>query len=385
MKNNYTKFEEDIDKSMNQTTIFGTERNGTERNGSRILCGNSVEMLKTIPDGTADCCVTSPPYYGLRDYGTGTWVGGDPNCPHYRTSKISDKTATGHKNMMETGHAVGDAIYKTVCPICGAVRVDNQIGLEETPDEYIDKLVSVFREVRRVLKDDGTLWLNIGDTYCGTGNKGNYKDPKYPNGRNGQSVSKNRKIDGVKSKDLIGIPWMLAFALRDDGWYLRQDIIWHKPNPMPESVRDRCTKSHEYIFLLSKKPKYYFDYKAIQEDAVTGETKRDKHSEGYQADYPKGDRFSKGERVYGKGGKRNKRDVWKVATRPYKEAHFATFPEQLIEPCVLAGSRPDGIVLDPFFGSGTTGVVAKKFNREYIGIELNKEYIDIAKNRLNIT
>ena len=332
MKNNYTKFEEDIDKSMNQTTIFGTERNGTERNGSRILCGDSIEMLRTLQDNLVDCCVTSPPYYGLRDYG-----------------------------------------------------VDGQIGLEENPYQYVERLVNVFREVRRVLKDDGTLWLNIGDTYCGTGNKGNYKDPKYPNGRNGQSVSKNRKIDGVKSKDLIGIPWMLAFALRDDGWYLRQDIIWHKPNPMPESVRDRCTKSHEYIFLLSKKPKYYFDYKAIQEDAVTGEAKRDKHSEGYQADYPKGDRFSKGERVYGKGGKRNKRDVWKIATKPYKEAHFAVFPELLIEPCILAGSKLNGIVLDPFFGSGTTGVVAKKFNREYIGIELNKEYIDIAKNRLNIT
>ena len=325
MKNNYTKFEEDIDKSMNQTTIFGTERNG-----SRILCGDSIEMLRTLQDNLVDCCVTSPPYYGLRDYG-----------------------------------------------------VDGQIGLEENPYQYVERLVNVFREVRRVLKDDGTLWLNIGDSYCGTGNKGNYKDPKYPNGRNGQSIAKNRKIDGIKSKDLIGIPWMLAFALRDDGWYLRQDIIWHKPNPMPESVRDRCTKSHEYIFLLSKKPKYYFDYKAIQEDAVTGETKRDKHSEGYQADYPKGDRFSKGEHIYGKGGKRNKRDVWKIATKPYKEAHFAVFPESLIEPCILAGSKLNGIVLDPFFGSGTTGVVAKKFNREYIGIELNKEYIDIAKNRLS--
>ena len=337
-------------------------------------------MLKTIPDGTVDCCVTSPPYYGLRDYGTATWVGGDPNCPHYRTSKKSDKTATGHKHMMETGHAVGDAIYKTVCPICGAVRVDNQIGLEETPDEYIDRLVSVFREVKRVLRDDGTLWLNIGDRYCGTGDKGNYKDPKNPEGRNGQSVAKNKRIDGIKSKDLIGIPWMLAFALRADGWYLRQDIIWHKPNPMPESVRDRCTKSHEYIFLFSKKPKYYFDSDAIKENANPDSTVRDR-------DHTKLNNTPGRTRMGGLKTnhytKRNKRDVWRIATRPYKEAHFATFPEQLIEPCVLAGSRPNGIVLDPFFGSGTTGVVAEKFGRRYIGIELNEEYVELAKKRLD--
>ena len=364
----------------NGTERNGTERNGTERNGSRILHGDSVEMLKTIPDGTVDCCVTSPPYYGLRDYGTATWVGGDPSCPHYRTSKKSDKTATGHKNMMETGHAVGDAIYKTVCPICGAVRVDNQIGLEETPDEYIDRLVTVFREVKRVLRDDGTLWLNIGDSYCGTGDKGNYKDPKNPEGRNGQAVAKNKRIDGIKSKDMIGIPWMLAFALRDDGWYLRQDIIWHKPNPMPESVRDRCTKSHEYIFLFSKKPKYYFDSDAIRENAKPDNSVRDR-------DHTKLNNTPGRTRMGGLKTnhytKRNKRDVWKVATRPYKEAHFATFPEQLIEPCILAGSRPDGIVLDPFFGSGTTGVVAEKYGRRYIGVELNEEYIELAKKRLD--
>ena len=374
-----------VDKLTDKSIIAGTERNGTERNGterngSRILHGNSAEMLKTIPDGTVDCCVTSPPYYGLRDYGTATWVGGDPGCPHYRTSKKSDKTATGHKNMMETGRAVGDAIYKTVCPICGAVRVDNQIGLEETPDEYIDRLVTVFREVKRVLRDDGTLWLNIGDSYCGTGDKGNYKDPKNPEGRNGQAVAKNKRIDGIKSKDMIGIPWMLAFALRDDGWYLRQDIIWHKPNPMPESVRDRCTKSHEYIFLFSKKPKYYFDSDAIRENAKPDNSVRDR-------DHTKLNNTPGRTRMGGLKTnhytKRNKRDVWKVATRPYKEAHFATFPEQLIEPCILAGSRPNGIVLDPFFGSGTTGVVAEKFGRRYIGIELNEEYVELAKKRLN--
>lgn len=224
-----------------------------------VLQGDCLEVLKTLPDGIADCCVTSPPYYGLRDYGTGEWVGGDPECPHRRVSKYSDKTITGHAQKELAGN-VGDAIYKSVCPLCGAVRIDKQIGLEETPEQYIDRLVAVFHEVKRVLKDDGTLWLNIGDSYCGTGDK----------------------VIGCKQKDLIGIPWMLAFALRADGWYLRQDIIWHKPNPMPESVKDRCTKSHEYIFLLSKKPKYYFDYEAIQEDSVC---KDDRRSGGGRIEY----------------------------------------------------------------------------------------------------
>lgn len=214
---------------------------------STILQGDCLDVLKTLDDNSVDCIVTSPPYYGLRDYGTGEWVGGDPNCPHYRTSKYSKDTATGHKSMMEQGEAVGDAIYKTVCPLCGAVRVDKQIGLEESPEEFINKLKNVFRECRRVLKDDGTLWVNIGDSY---------------------NNSTQSKTKCAKHKDLLGIPWMLAFALRNDGWYLRQDIIWHKPNPMPESVQDRCTKAHEYIFLLSKNPHYYFDHDAMLEDAV---------------------------------------------------------------------------------------------------------------------
>jgi len=261
--------------------------------------------------------------------------------------------------------------------------VDGQIGLEETPDEYIRKLVEIFREVRGVLRDDGTLWLNIADSYCGTGSKGSYVDPKYSNGRTGQSISLTHKVQDCKPKDLIGIPWMLAFALRSDGWYLRQDIIWHKPNPMPESVTDRCTKSHEYIFLLSKSKKYYFDNVSIKEPANTKPKPRDKKSEGYQADYSKGDRFSSGKRVYGVDGLRNKRDVWSVSTKPYKEAHFATFPPDLIEPCILAGCSENGIVLDPFMGAGTTAVVAKRNNRNYVGIELNRNYIDIAEKRID--
>ena len=222
-----------------------------------ILFGDCKKTLSAFLPKSARTCVTSPPYYGLRDYGTATWIGGDPNCNHRRDSKVkAENCNTGHKNHDEM-YGVGDAIYKTVCPKCGAIRQDSQIGLEETPEEYIESLVSVFRGVRDVLTDDGTLWVNLGDSYY------NYRPGKgqsYPK----QSVSKTKqdlpdecnkrgnKLDGLKEKDLIGIPWLFAFAMRADGWYLRQDIIWHKPNPMPESVRDRCTKSHEYIFLFSK-------------------------------------------------------------------------------------------------------------------------------------
>lgn len=313
-----------------------------------VLQGDALEMLKTLHDESIDCCVTSPPYYGLRDYGTGTWVGGDPNCPHKRMSKYSPDTITGHKQEELRGN-VGD----TVCPLCGAVRVDKQIGLEETPELYVQKLVDVFHEVKRVLKNDGTLWLNIGDSYWGSGSRGYDFTDTFTDASKLQQGSKgtidlhnlpklvgNKK--GYKNKDLIGIPWMLAFALRADGWYLRQDIIWHKPNPMPESVKDRCTKSHEYVFLLSKKPHYYFDYEAIKEPC--------------KGEYPDGIKF--GGNKYGDNDdthfqtysgnewqsteKANKRDVWSVTTKAVKEAHFATFPEDLVKPCILAGCRVGG-------------------------------------------
>ena len=298
---------------------------------NKIQFGDCREtMRKWASEGIkAQTCVTSPPYYGLRDY----------------------------------GH-------------------DGQIGLEETPEEYIAAMVEVFRCVWGVLEDDGTLWLNIGDSYCGTGSKGDWVDPKNPNGRNGQSVSKTQKLNGYKSKDLIGIPWMLAFALRADGWYLRQDIIWHKPNPMPESVQDRCTKSHEYIFLLSKSSKYYYDHDAIKEPLKGEPQTRDKNAEGYQADYAHGDRFSKGERVFGADGMANKRSVWSIATKPYAGAHFAVFPTDLIEPCILAGAPLGGVVLDPFMGSGTTAQVAQNLGRKYIGCELNLDYEPLQKKRL---
>jgi DNA modification methylase len=352
---------------------------------NKIEFGDCREtMRKWASQGVkAQTCVTSPPYYGLRDYGTGKWVGGDENCSHKRDSKYSDKTITGHANKDLT---VGDAIYKSICPKCGAVREDRQLGLEETPEEYIKAMVEVFRCVWDVLEDDGTLWLNIGDSYY------NYR-PGKGQALVQQSVSNNiqdlpqvcarrgNKLEGLKEKDLIGIPWMLAFALRADGWYLRQDIIWHKPNPMPESVGDRCTKSHEYIFLLSKSRKYHFDHEAIKEPLKGEPETRDKNAEGYQADYSKGDRFSKGERVFGADGMANKRSVWSVPVKPYSGAHFAVFPSELIEPCILAGAPVGGIVLDPFMGSGTTAQVAQDLGRQYIGCELNPAYGKLQKKR----
>lgn len=292
-----------------------------------IINANAIDGLKMIGSATVDTCVTSPPYFGLRDYG-----------------------------------------------------MEEQIGIENTPDEFIDALVGVFREVRRVLKDDGTLWVNIGDSYAGGGR--GCESPKQRTNKGTIGMPRSVVPAGIKQKDLIGIPWLLAFALRDDGWFLRQDIIWHKPNPMPESVTDRCTKAHEYIFLLSKSAKYFFNHEAIKEPATTPPVARNKRAEGYQADYSKGDRFSDGARVYGADGKRNKRDVWTVTLKPYKEAHFATYPPDLIEPCILAGSRPGGLVLDPFMGSGTTCITAHTAGRQFIGIDLNPEYCAIAEKRI---
>lgn len=389
-KNNLTENNKQEMLSTNKQTNKQSINQASKLKLNYVYNGNSLDVLKTFPDDSIDCCVTSPPYYGLRDYGTGKWIGGDPNCPHRRMSKCSEKTITGHGQEELKGN-VGDAIYKTVCPLCGAVREDEQIGLEETPEDYIERLVSVFHEIKRVMKNDGTLWLNIADSYWGSGSRGYDFTGKLSEASKLQSGSQGtidlhnipkligRTNTGIKNKDLIGIPWMLAFALRKDGWYLRQDIIWHKPNPMPESVKDRCTKSHEYIFLLSKSPKYYFDNEAIKEDAKPDNSVRDR-------DHTKLNNTPGRTRMGGLKTnhytKRNKRDVWSVATRPYKEAHFATFPEALIEPCILAGCPQGGTVLDPFFGSGTTGYVATKYNRNYIGIELNPKYIDIAKNRL---
>jgi len=295
----------------------------------RIIKGDCIKSLKKLDDKSVNTCITSPPYWGLRNYQE----------------------------------------YK-------------QLGMEDTPEEFISNLVDVFREVKRVLRDDGTVWLNLGDTYCGTGHKGNYTDPKHKEGRNGQKIALNNKIDGLKSKDLVGIPWRVALALQQDGWYLRQDIIWHKPNPMPESVKDRCTKAHEYIFLLSKNVKYYFDNEAIKEDSKSAGKKSDgfKGRQGGAEYHATGGGIGSDEKIY---DKRNKRSVWTVTTKPFKGAHFATFPMDLIKPCVLAGCSEGGTVLDPFAGSGTTGIVAANNDRNAVMCELNEEYINLAKERIN--
>ena len=357
-----------------------------------IYVGNVLKRLSEIPEKSVRTCITSPPYFGLRDYGTGEWEGGDPDCSHQRDNKRGKSTETGHSNPLLT---VGDAIYKSVCPKCGAVREDEQIGLEETPEEYVEAMVAVFREVKRVLTDDGTVWLNIGDSYSGSG-KGAKADGTAT-GSEKQASNKGTQVghftktevEGLKAKDLIGIPWMLAFALRADGWYLRQDIIWAKPNPMPESVTDRCTKSHEYIFLLSKSPRYYYDHEAIKEQGVmssAGSNQRDTREThgvgGGNAGINAAKERMKQELAENGYVMRNKRDVWTVNAKGFKGAHFAVMPEALVEPSVLAGSAEGDTVLDPFTGSGTVAVVALRHGRNFVGTELNPEYAEIANKRI---
>jgi len=327
--------------------------------------GDCLDVLRTIPDQTFHCCVTSPPYWGLRDY----------------------------------GH-------------------DGQIGLEDTPDAYVERMVAVFREVRRVLRDDGTLWLNLGDSYAGgCATTGGYSDKSTLAGYTGEHT-KGRAMNraetrrptrsGLKPKDLVGIPWRVAFALQADGWYLRSDIIWHKPNPMPESVTDRPTKAHEYVFLLSKSARYYYDADAVREphsswDGVTRDSykggkgdertglnlspqgavlpsgRKEAHSTGTRSGANLSSAYAGG--PPGHAGGRNKRSVWTVTTKPYSGAHFACYPPELITPCILAGCPEGGIVLDPFFGSGTTGMVAEQCGRAWFGIELNPDYGSLIDGR----
>lgn len=323
-----------------------------------IICGDALETLRGIPDEFVQCCVTSPPYWGLRDY----------------------------------GH-------------------DDQIGLESTPEAYVAKVVTIMMEMKRVLRNDGTLWLNIGDSYAGL--KDSKSDPdNYRNG-NGTKVKIANHRNGamlrsvnIKNKDLVGIPWMVAFALRTSGWYLRSDIIWAKPNPMPESVKDRCTRSHEYLFMLSKSQRYLFNADAISEP-IECERKRGsgpmvqpgtgRNDFASSGDYRsrtstkkskeqitafRGDPPTNLGRCGGNGVTRNKRDVWWIIPRPFKEAHFAVFPPELIEPCILAGSRPGDTILDPFSGSGTVGIMCGRLNREFIGIDINSDYCSMSRRRI---
>lgn len=343
-----------------------------------LIEGDCLAVLRTLPASSVQCVVTSPPYFGLRDYG-----------------------------------------------------VEGQMGLEDTPEAYVAGMVEVFREVRRVLRDDGTLWLNLGDSYCSTPPGNTTKGVSGKSGLNGVNGVSGKyretldaghatkrdtsKISGLKQKDLIGIPWRVAFALQADGWWLRQDIIWSKTNPMPESVRDRCTKAHEYIFMLSKSPRYFYDADAIKNppseallqqirDGYDGSDMKDYEAAGAQSASGTKARIIEGARkrlrglpprhsqyessdqsgldLIRRGIGSNKRSVWTVSTKPFKGAHFATFPPDLIEPCILAGCPSDGVVMDPFTGSGTTGLVAAKHGRRFIGIELNPEYFDMAADRI---
>ena len=325
---------------------------------NKIICGDCMDILKAMPDESVNCCITSPPYWGLRDYG-----------------------------------------------------VDGQLGLEKTPEEYVAHMVEVFREVRRILRKDGTCWLNLGDSYAGGGGSSGHtaetKNLGAKTSEYGAVATGGRVPQGLKPKDLVGIPWRVAFALQADGWYLRQDIIWHKPNPMPESVRDRCTKAHEYVFLLAKSARYYYDADAIKEPSETFEdrpfgvernreygydSKENLYPEAYRKNIvgnisERGvTRTTEGLNLKTQAEKtkdtRNRRSVWTVTTKPFGEAHFATFPPDLIEPMALAGCPEGGIILDPFMGAGTTAVVAKQNYRNYIGIELNEKYIKIARKRI---
>lgn len=356
-----------------------------------ILQGDCLQVLRTLPDESVHCCVTSPPYWGLRDYGTGAWEGGSSECDH--KSGRFERGGLSSKQASNNGSG-GDEARKE-CPKCGARRIDRQIGLENTPEEYVAKMVEVFREVRRVLRLDGTLWLNLGDSYAQNGSDRNGgSDGRLSTLGSGKATlqNSNRCVGnhGLKPKDLCGIPWRVAFALQTDGWWLRSDIIWHKPNPMPESVTDRPTKAHEYLFLIAKSERYYYDAEAIKEPQ--SQTTFDRFKNGCTRKPSKKHIGTEGECLAGHDtataileNGRNKRSVWTVPSSAYPESHFATFPPDLIKPCILAGCPVGGTVLDPFGGSGTTGQVALELGRRAVLIELNPEYVKLAEDRCNVT
>lgn len=423
----------------------------------RIIVGDCIEQLRRLTAESVQCVVTSPPYWGLRDYGTATWEGGDEGCDHIgqRATSASTLKTDGRANPgILDNHKVPGIPYTHTCGKCGARRIDNQIGLEKTPEEYVAKMVEVFAAVWRVLRSDGTCWINLGSSYAGSPS-GSFDSGNRGEGQEGGEFRSNKAFNtaghGFKPKDMIPIPWMVAMALQADGWWLRSDIIWHKPNPMPESVTDRPTKAHEYIFLMTKSARYFYDAEAIREEnAVEPHCRAGVHNPivGHHGQTD----ASQQDRTWAMAGGRNKRSVWTVPTQGFSEAHFATFPEDLINPCIKAGTSLKGCcpecgkpwvrivekksygakgpqqvgqeeavvgmsrnalggqkewdnyegpytvgwepgcehkvksvpctVLDPFVGSGTTGVVALRYGCSFIGIELNKEYAGMARRRI---
>lgn len=400
-----------------------------DESGIKIFEGDALSVLASLPAESAQTCVTSPPYYGLRDYGLPPLMwGGAADCKH-RFGQMMSRHRGGPQGKggqragrdVTAQNATADVQTGTFCLRCGGWR--GSLGLEPSPDLYVAHMVEVLREVRRVLRSDGSLWLNLGDSYASgkgtcynpgggenslSGHKGLKAEQAYPLNRGNKSTL---AISGLKPKDLFGIPWAVAFALRADGWYLRSDIVWAKPNPMPESVEDRPTKAHEYIFLLARSERYYFDADAIKEPAVSAEEAQwDNGQNGlcggvsYQGQGTSTRKFAKrkdlpetqvdhggnpelhnahqGFGVPWEGVTRKKRSVWTVQAQPYPDAHFATFPPKLIEPCILAGSKTGDVILDPFHGAGTTAMVSKELGRRYIGAELNADYIAMSTKRL---
>ncbi len=381
-----------------------------------FLQGHVLEQLKTIGDGTVQTIVTSPPYWGLRAYGTEPqiWRNGHelcaehewqsftqikkrPDLPPEPNSNPNIFCSAGTRlrrikaiNLDDYGRGKReDIVMKSdTCAVCGAWR--GELGQEPTPAEYVRHLVEIFRYARRTLRDDGTLWLNLGDSYAGGNAPGNkvIGNPEFNKNRPSRAATLTggkKTPAGLNAKNLIGIPWRVAFALQDDGWILRNDIIWAKPNPMPESVTDRCTRSHEYVFLFSKSPRYYFDAEAIKEESVTKsmpgsnytDTRMTHGTGGGNSGFKKAFEKMKTGELNG----RNKRDVWTVSTLPYKGAHFATMPPKLVEPMILAGCPAGGTVLDPFGGSGTVSQVAERLGRSSIYIDLNPAYLELAQER----
>lgn len=347
-----------------------------------------MDYLRGLPDQCVNLVVTSPPYFGLRDYGTAEWEGGDSACDH----AIGRFTTPASDKQMSNA-APGVAQARAVCPKCGARRIDQQMGLEGSPQEYVARLVAVFHEAKRVLRDDGNLYVNLGDSYTGSG--------RGPTGHNGIGSQETRQgfhspqrtdVDGLPSKSLIGIPWRFAIAMQDDGWLLREDIIWAKGNPMPESVTDRCTRSHEYIFHFTKQARYWYDQQAVAEStspvtferALRGVGTGHKNVEGAPGQTP---HSLAAPRKHGEGYPtnplRNRRSVWTINPASFREAHFATFPEDIPEICIKAACPEGGVVLDPFMGAGTVGLVAKRMNRRYIGCDLNAEYVEMARRRVD--